>query len=258
MIINQELVIRIKEHFNLNVYEAKVWLALLSKGVVSAGESAELSGVPRSRTYDVLESLAKRGFAIVKVGKPVKYIAVDPKTVLEKMKTTALYNVQEKVKLLTNLKETQEYKELETLHNSGISPVKLGELSGHIRGRANIISKIKELFTNCEKEISICTTLDDFEDKSRILLPIIQEVNKKGIKMKIALSGNEDRIRRICNKHKLKVKNIDNKGKFYISDKNEVLFMINQEKSDEEVGVWLKSAYFVSSFSGMFDNYLRN
>ena len=69
MIINQELVTRIKEHFNLNVYEAKVWLALLSKGVVSAGESAELSGVPRSRTYDVLESLAKRGFAIVKVGK---------------------------------------------------------------------------------------------------------------------------------------------------------------------------------------------
>jgi len=258
MIINHELVTRIKEHFNLNVYEAKVWLALLSKGVVSAGESAELSGVPRSRTYDVLESLAKRGFAIVKVGKPVKYIAVDPKTVIEKMKTNTLSNAQEKVKVLTNLKETQEYKDLENLHNSGISPVKLEELSGHIRGRANIVSKIKELFNNCEKEISICTTLDDFEDKSRILLPVIQETNKRGIKMKLALSGNEDRIRRICNKHKLKVKNIDNRGKFYLSDKNEVLFMINQENSDEEVGVWLKSSYFVNSFGGMFDNYLKN
>ena len=258
MIINQELVTRIKEHFNLNVYEAKVWLALLSKGVVSAGESAELSGVPRSRTYDVLESLAKRGFAIVKVGKPVKYIAVDPKTVLEKMKTNTLNNAQEKVKLLTNLKETSEYKELETLHNSGSSPIKLEELSGHIRGRANIVSKIKELFNNSEKEISVCTTLDDFEDKSRILLPVIQETNKRGIKMKLALSGNEDRIRRICNKHKLKVKNVGNKGKFYISDKNEVLFMINQENSEEEVGVWLKSTYFANSFGGMFDNYLKN
>ena len=258
MIINQELVTRIKEHFNLNVYEAKVWLALLSKGVVSAGESAELSGVPRSRTYDVLESLAKRGFAIVKVGKPVKYIAVDPKTVLEKMKTNTLNNAQEKVKLLTNLKETSEYKELETLHNSGSSPIKLEELSGHIRGRSNIVSKIKELFNNSEKEISVCTTLDDFEDKSRILLPVIQETHKRGIKMKLALSGNEDRIRRICNKHKLKVKNVGNKGKFYISDKNEVLFMINQENSEEEVGVWLKSTYFANSFGGMFDNYLKN
>lgn len=60
MIIKQELVKRIKDHFDLNIYETKVWLALLSKGVVSAGETAELSGVPRSRTYDVLESLAKK------------------------------------------------------------------------------------------------------------------------------------------------------------------------------------------------------
>ena len=62
MIIKQDLVKRIKDHFDLNVYETKVWLALLSKGVVSAGETAELSGVPRSRTYDILESLEKKGF----------------------------------------------------------------------------------------------------------------------------------------------------------------------------------------------------
>ena len=66
MIIKPELVRRIKEYFNLNIYETKVWLALLSKGVASAGEVAEISGVPRSRTYDVLESLEKRGFAITK------------------------------------------------------------------------------------------------------------------------------------------------------------------------------------------------
>ena len=83
MIIKQELVKRIKEFFNLNIYETKVWLALLSKGIASAGEIAEISGVPRSRTYDVLESLEKRGFAIVKIGKPVKYISVKPTEVIE-------------------------------------------------------------------------------------------------------------------------------------------------------------------------------
>ena len=86
MIIKQDLVKRIKEFFNLNIYETKVWLALLSKGIASAGEVAELSGVPRSRTYDVLESLEKRGFAIVKIGKPVKYISIKPTEVIEKMK----------------------------------------------------------------------------------------------------------------------------------------------------------------------------
>ena len=74
MIIKPELVKKIKEYFSLNIYETKVWLALLGKGVATAGEIAEISNVPRSRTYDVLESLEKRGFAIAKLGKPVKYI----------------------------------------------------------------------------------------------------------------------------------------------------------------------------------------
>ena len=54
MIMKQDLVKRIKEYFNLNIYETKVWLALLTKGIASAREVADLSGVPRSRTYDVL------------------------------------------------------------------------------------------------------------------------------------------------------------------------------------------------------------
>ena len=108
MIIKPELVKRIKEYFNLNIYETKVWLALLSKGIASAGEVAELSGVPRSRTYDVLESLEKRGFAITKIGKPVKYISVKPTEVVEKIKSRAMAEAQEKVNSLSALKETQE------------------------------------------------------------------------------------------------------------------------------------------------------
>ena len=94
MIVNQELVKRIKDYFGLNIYETKVWLALLSKGIISAGETAELSGVPRSRTYDVLESLEKQGFAIAKIGKPTKYIAVKPTVVLEKLKRKELQKTE--------------------------------------------------------------------------------------------------------------------------------------------------------------------
>lgn len=258
MIIKQELVKKIKDHFSLNVYETKVWLALLSKGVVSAGEVAELSGVPRSRTYDVLESLAKRGFAIVKIGKPVKYIAVEPKAVIEKIKSQTLAEAQEKVNVLINLKDTTEYTELKQLHKTGISPVKLEDLSGHIKGRSNIISKIKELFDHAEREVTICTSVGDFEDKSRILIPALEKLNKSNIKVKIALSGDPDKVKRIANKNGLKVKTVESKGRFYITDKKEILFMINHENSDEEIGVWLNSAYFAGSFSSMFDAYLRN
>jgi HTH-type transcriptional regulator, sugar sensing transcriptional regulator len=254
MIINTDLVKRIKDHFGLNIYESKVWLALLSKGVVSAGETAELSGVPRSRTYDVLESLAKRGFAIVKLGKPVKYIAIEPKTVVEKMKNKTLQDAQEKVKTLSNLRETTEYTELEQLHKTGITPVKAEDLSGHLQGRANTISKMREVFANASKEVIICTSTDDFENKSRILIPALDSLAKDKVKVKLALSGEIDKIKRLSKKYDLKIKQIDNKGKFFIGDRKEILFMIHPENADEEIGVWINSPFFANTIAGMFNN----
>ncbi len=257
MIVKPELVKKIKEHFNLNIYETKVWLALLSKGIVSAGETAELSGVPRSRTYDVLESLAKRGFAIVKVGKPVKYIAVEPKTVLERMQSNILNNAQEKVTTLTDLKNTPEYSEIVQLHKSGLSPIKIEELSGHIKGRANLLSKIKELLGTAQKEIVIHTTIDDFEDKARILLPIIEKLNKESLKLKISLSGDNHRIKRFALRNDLKIRESEHNGKFYIIDKKEALFMIHPENAEEEIGMWINSPYFANSFTGMYDKNIK-
>ena len=49
MIAKQDLINKIKDYFDLNIYETKVWLALLSKGSASAGEIASMSGVPRSK-----------------------------------------------------------------------------------------------------------------------------------------------------------------------------------------------------------------
>ena len=252
MIIKQEIVNKVKEHFDLNIYETKVWLALLSKGIVTAGETAEISGVPRSRTYDVLESLTKRGFAIVKVGKPVKYIAVEPKTVLERMQTNTLTKAQEKVTTLSNLKETSEYDELVQLHKEGISPVKLEELSGHIKGRSNLLSKLKEMIDKAEKEIIIHTTAEDFEDKSRVLLSVLGKINKD-VKLRISLSGDSYKVKRIASRNDLKIKESNQIGKYFIIDKSEMLLMIHPENMQEEVGVWINSPYFASSLSAMLD-----
>ncbi|MEM7823019.1 MAG: helix-turn-helix domain-containing protein, partial [Candidatus Aenigmatarchaeota archaeon] len=41
----------------LNLYERKLFVALLAKGVATAAELSEIANVPRSRSYDVLESL---------------------------------------------------------------------------------------------------------------------------------------------------------------------------------------------------------
>ena len=258
MILKPEVVKKVKEHFDLNIYETKVWLALLSKGVVTAGETAEMSGVPRSRTYDVLESLAKRGFAIVKVGKPIRYIAVEPKTVLERMQTNLMNHAQEKINILSNLKDTSEYHELVQLHKDGILPIKLEDLSGHIKGRGNILSKMKEMILSAEKEILIHTSIDDFEDKSRVLLSILRNIDLDKVKLKISLNGDQHRVRRFASRNDLKIKESDQNGKYYIIDKKELLLMTHAESADEEIGVWINSPYFASSFTSMLDKVVKN
>ena len=258
MIMKQDLTKRIREYFNLNIYETKVWLALLSKGIASAGEVAELSSVPRSRTYDVLESLEKRGFAILKVGKPVKYIAVKPTEVIEKIKANIINLAQEKVKSLLNLKNTQEYVELEQLHSSGISPIKPHEITGSIRGRSNILSRLREIIENAQKEIFICTSVSDFEDKSRVLMPILEKTIKKNIKLKLALSGELEKIKKINARHNIKIRPMESNARLFMADKKEILFMLTPQNSDEEIAIWLNSPFFTESLTSVIENSLKN
>lgn len=258
MIIKQDLVKRIKEYFNLNIYETKVWLALLSKGIASAGEAAELSGVPRSRTYDVLESLEKQGFAIIKIGKPVKYIAVKPTEIIEKIKSNAMTEAHEKVKSLSNLKETQEYAELEQIYNSGIDPIKSQEITGALKGRANIISRLREVIESAKKEVFICTSILDFEDKSRALMPVIEKAAKNNLKVKIALSGDAEKIKKFNTKYNIKTRTIDSNARLFMADRKEVIFMITPPNSDEEIGIWLNSPFFTDSLLEVVENSLKN
>src|SRR3989339_76530 len=119
MIVKEELLSKLRRYFSLNIYEVKIWTALLSKGVSSAGELSDISNVPRSRSYDVLESLEKKGFVIMKLGKPIKYIAVNPADVIERVKKRIKEEADEGVKYMEKLQGSDILKELDLLHKQG-------------------------------------------------------------------------------------------------------------------------------------------
>lgn len=255
MIVKPELVKKIKEHFSLNIYETKVWLALLSKGIASAGEVAELSGVPRSRTYDVLESLEKQGFAMAKLGKPVKYIAVKPMAVVEKLKNNTLKRAEEKVSYLAKLRETQEYSELESLHKEGINIIKKHEMSTAISGKTNIYSHLREMLENSEKEAIIVMPVDELEARPRVFMPLFDRLKKANIKLKIALKGEEKDIKRVNERFNIKAVKTELDSRFFISDKKQILFMLspNSLHDNNDVGIWLNSEFFANSLVAMFN-----
>ena len=232
MVVKTDLIKKIKYHFGLNIYESKVWLALLSKSVATVGEIAEVSGVPRSRVYDVLESLEKQGFAIAKLGKPVKYIAVKPAVVIEHMKNNALRDAEERSKNLASIKESQEYHELELLHSHGIKPVQPGELSSAIRGRQNIFTQMKELIAGAQKEVTIVSTPEALKHKIHFLKPLFDKLKNQGISIHIAVSDSPDskfNVAALAKDLGVPVKRIKINAKFCIVDNSKLLVFVTPD-----------------------------
>ena len=255
MIVKTELVKKLKGYFDLNIYETKVWLALLSRGISTAGEIAEISSVPRSRTYDVLESLDKRGFVIQKIGKPVKYIAVKPKTVIEKLKNNTTRHAEEKVKILSDLKNTTEYKELEELHKTGIEPIRNQDLSTSIKGRSNLYLQMKAMMETAERTIHLTSSAYELSIKFKMFKDTFVKLNKRNIDIKVMIGDSEEEAKKLSKKLGVEIKSKPINARFVIVDSKELIFTIKPTNvhEDFDYGIWINSPFFTSSLSYMFE-----
>lgn len=246
MVFKPELMKNIREQFSLNIYETKVWLALLSKGIATAGEVAEISNVPRSRTYDVLESLEKQGFAVLKLGKPVKYIAVDPSVVIERLKTNIVREAEERSNILAKIKDSEDYRQLDGLHKSGITPVSAEDLSGMVKGRNNIYNRIKDMIGNAKKEVLVSISGNELKSKKFQSL-----ISTKKAKTKVLTNASNDELK----DSGVDARNAAINGRFCIVDGREALLMITPDTADEEsdYAIWINSPYFIQTLSNMFN-----
>jgi sugar-specific transcriptional regulator TrmB len=253
MLVRQELINKIKDYFDLNVYETKVWLALIGKGSASAGEIAEISGVPRSRTYDVLETLEKKGFAIVKLGKPVKYLGVKPRMILEKLRNNVRTEAEERIQSLSNIKETEEFAQLEEIYKGGSDPIKREDISAAIKGRSNISNYLREIIREASKEVLICANAKDILSKTKLFQQTFEVLKKANIKIKLCLSGEDTLIKKAETEFGIKVKKVEINAKFFIIDRTEILFYLSRPDSKEESAIWLNSDFFSEYFASLFD-----
>jgi sugar-specific transcriptional regulator TrmB len=255
MIAKPELIRKLKGYFDLNIYETKVWLALLSKGISSAGEIAEISSVPRSRTYDVLESLEKRGFVIQKLGKPVKHIAVKPEVVIEKLKNNTNTQAEERIKTLVELKETTEYKELKELHKSGIEPIKNHELSTSIKGRSNLYTQMKAVMETAEKTIHLTSSAFELTKKQKMFKDTFTKLKKRKVDIKVMIGEDVAEAKKLSKKLGVEIKSKPIHARFVMVDKAELIFTIKPTNvhEDFDYGVWINSPFFTSSLAYLFE-----
>ncbi len=252
MIVQKDFLNKLKD-FGLNSYEAKLWTALLSRGVATAGELSDIANVPRSRSYDVLESLERKGFVIMKLGKPIKYIAVPPAEVLERVKKTIKDDADKQADVIEGLKNSEVLTELSTLHTQGITLVEPAELTGAVRGRQNLYSHLASAIKNAEKSVSIMTTKEGLKRKTEALKNAIQKAKNKGVRIRILApkDAGETALSAFA-----KVKNTDAlPARFCVIDGKQVTFMVLNDEvhPNYDFGVWVNAEHFAKSFENMFD-----
>ncbi|MBN1275197.1 TrmB family transcriptional regulator [Candidatus Woesearchaeota archaeon] len=257
MIVQQDFLKKIKD-FGLNTYEAKIWTALLSRGVATAGELSDISNVPRSRSYDILESLEKKGFIIMKLGKPIKYIAVPPEEVVERVKKRVHEETAATLKTMDELYGSDVLKELTQLHNNGIDTVEPEDLTGSVKGQNNIYEHLNLMIKEAEERITLITSEGGLNRKGDALLRQLKKAAERGVQVRVAApltEKNMEGAKAISEFAEVK----DLKGlnaRFMIIDTTQVLFMLADDTEvhpSYDVGVWVNTQLFAQALEQLFD-----
>ncbi len=257
MIVKEEFLSKLRRYFSLNLYEVKIWAALLSRGVSTAGELSDIANVPRSRSYDVLETLEKKGFVVMKLGKPIKYLAVAPAEVLERVKKNVREDAKDQISRLEELKNTEVINELNALHTQGVELVEPSELSGSLRGRHNLYNHLELMIRNAESSVTMMTTAQGFIRKVEGLKPTFEKVKKRGVKIRIAAPLTKDCLAAVKDISSVaEVRSTDSKARFCIIDGKELVFMVLDDQDVHptyDVGVWVNTPFFASALEGLFE-----
>ncbi|MEI7718781.1 MAG: helix-turn-helix domain-containing protein [archaeon] len=258
MIVKEEFLGRLRKIFDLNLYEVKVWTALLSRRQSTAGELSSISDVPRSRTYDILESLEKKGFIVMKLGKPIKFIALKPEEVVERVKKNLVVEAKEKSVRLEKLKGDEVLEELNGLFSDGVKFVEPTDMSGALRGRQNLYNHLDMLVRDAENTITLVTTAEGLTRKMEVLLPSFEKAKKRGVKIRIGAPITQANIKIAKELAKVaEVRDTKNlQARFCVIDSEQILFMLLNDETvhpNYDLGVWINTEFFAQALEQLFE-----
>lgn len=252
---NQEIIESTLSELGLNRYEARVYLSLISEGVTTAKTISSITSIPYGKVYEVVDSLARKGFVHMLPTKPAKYKAISPRESLSKVKQEANEKFSKVESLLINT--------LEPVFNKN---KKLFELQNNfwvLNGRSSVNQKLQELAGSARKDICIMTSPAGLA-RLKLMLPYLKVAKARGVKISITAP----------------LKNIDNAELAYlksyicnhideahstlvISDSKEALLIepIPDDTSPyygRDLAVWMANKCFVKCIEQFFNTASRN
>lgn len=240
----------------LNLYERRLWVALLARGTSTAGELSEIANVPRSRTYDILQSLADKGFVVVQTSKPIKYVAVTPDESLERVKRKLEEDVIAVQTRIDELRASPAMSELNEIFKKGMKMTTPEELTGSLKGKYSVHQQMNTMFREASNSINIITNPEGLDELALNHFDALRKAKERGVNIKIAANMPTkigDSVKTFSNI--AEIRNVSRKelpmgGKFFIVDNKQLLFPLTNPKEvhdTQDLAIWSKSNYAASN-----------
>jgi len=163
---------KLLNHLGFTEYEAKAYLALLRQSPLTGYAIARLSGVPRSKIYEVLGSLADRGDVLISYGEPIQYAPKPPNELIETRRQMVEKQLNEAEKGL------EEFTHLKT-------PT---DLIWDIRGRDEIFYKLREVIGRTKQQLLV----EIWEDDVAEIRDVFEAAAQRGVAISIVAYGQPD------------------------------------------------------------------
>lgn len=175
------------QRLGLTEYEARIYLALSIKGPIKASEVSFFGNVPRTKTYGAIRELEKKGLLSIIPGKPEIYATRSPGEVLMPLVTKLEGDVRESTNLVQSLSKTYESK----IMVKSQYPSETKEM-WILEGRANILTKMNELFEDAKKSINYCTSANGLIRAYRANADSIEKAKRRGATVKVLTQISTD------------------------------------------------------------------
>jgi len=162
------------EEYGLNKYESEAYLTLVREGISTAHIVSKISTVPYGKIYPVLASLEHKGFVKTFQGLPKRFVAVDPKIIIE--------TLTHKKKKEFEKFEAKSQKLIQTLGAlSTRKPKETYETIRIIEGYNNYLNLSVELHNRAQQEWLSITRLEIHKKH----YDSTEECIKRGVKVKL-------------------------------------------------------------------------
>ncbi|EGP94015.1 Transcriptional regulator, TrmB [Nitrosarchaeum koreense MY1] len=219
IMVNEQALTVSLEEFGLSKYEAQAYVALISKGTISASELAYYSDLPRTKIYPTLLKLESKKLVIISKSKPIMCTATAPEDAFDSVIHEQINKVNAMNALISNLKKASE----ESRKSRGSEEKRYVHISAN-----NVLEQLRMMVDGSKSSINIM--VDQWglgllaECKEQLL-----SVLRRNLEVKLLLPSTQigsESYRAIPNE--VKIRSSDIIQNCFVFDETEVL-MIDDE-----------------------------